>query len=245
MTEPAGLRPYRYSADDEELYGLLESDGIKALLARSSEMAKRYPLTLVPLADGLTVARITSLSQSLPFIEETTSLVNSSLVEDYPRTAQIDLVKAMVTIGDGRTFDLRETWNGFTYLIFNQGEVVGLSLARREATLDQYGIGHLTGRGTIPLIVLEEDVRRGQAAGLMTLSLSSLAEDSISEIWVSCAPTKTLVNKMFSKFASKRWLDGDWLRYTADLRYSHRFVNLMVARGYMSPEGRDELIGKR
>src|SRR6266571_6893894 len=101
MTDPIGLSPYRYSDDDEELYGLLESEGIEALLAQSDKMAKRYPLSLVPLADGLMVARMTSLSRALPFIEVTTALVNASLIEDYPRTTSMDLAKASATIGDG------------------------------------------------------------------------------------------------------------------------------------------------
>lgn len=202
-------------------------------------------LEQVIVAEGWWIGRVFCLEQAKPYFGEVVRVINILLPPAYPRVSLEELTKERHLLPDGRWVDFRETWQGHSFLIFYQDRLVGVSLGRREVVLDEVDSGHFTGRGFVPYIVATNELQGSPKVTLLALPLKSLVEAGAKEIRGSCSPANTLVEKLCSRFASQRWLDGEWVRYSVTPDGVERLFNIVVRSQRLTAEMVERLVGHR
>jgi len=91
-----------------------------------------FPILTVRITDTLSVKRVKSFGMAIPYIENIRDLLNIVLPPAYPRFTIGSLVEQSRKSADGRVFDLTETWKGNTFLIEEEGKLIGVAIGRRE-----------------------------------------------------------------------------------------------------------------
>ncbi len=203
---------------------------------------QEFPITAVSLKDGLRVLRVMNLGMAIPYLEEIAKVLNDSLPQAYPRFTVEQLTEEFHGLPDGRIVDFKETWNGNTFLIEEKGSLVGVTVGRREVVADQSGSGIFTGRGYIPVVAASGEIAGTSKVALLSLPIKSLAESGVTEIRGSCAPSNTLAEKLFSRFAVERQQEGDWIRYKFNPEIGNQFFEFIVRKFGISEESARILI---
>lgn len=182
----------------------------------------------VSVGNSISVLRIFSSEQAEPFLTQIMELTNKTLPPIYPRILMSGLKKNSHILPDGRTIDLRETWNGNTFLMFMENRLSGVSIGRRECILDREGNFVFTGRGFVPWIVVSSEMLNSPKRIFLTLPFKSLVNAGANEILGSCSPSNSSVEKMCSRLATRRWIDGDWVRYIVSQIEVERIFQLLT-----------------
>lgn len=196
-----------------------------------------FPVTAVPLNRDLRVLRIENFGMAIPYLEEIAKVLNGSLPPAYPRFTIEQLTEELHKLPDGRVVDFRETWKGNTFLIEEEGRLVGLSIGRREVVVDKEKESYVfTGRGYIPVVAASSEIWGTPKVALLSLPIKSLAESGVTEIRGSCAPSNILAEKLFSRFAIDRQQEGDWIRYKFDSKIGSKLFEFIVRKFDISEE---------
>lgn len=191
-----------------------------------------YPVERIHLSEEISIARTTNIYQALPYIDRITELLNNNLMESYDRQSSSKLLRSEKILDDGRVIDNLSIWNGGAFLLFDGNTLIGASLAREEILVTDEG-NQKTGRGFGLFAVVDEEHR----TGIWGILLSSIAIDSLLRkgcdvVRGSTSIHNKLADKLFSRVAKERWIEGDWVRYNVDEeKFKKSFYGLLESRG--------------
>jgi hypothetical protein len=201
------------------------------------ELCRReFPILTVPISDDLRVLRVMNLGMAIPYLGGIIRFLNDNLPIAYPRFTIEQLTEELHTLPDGRVVDFKETWRGNTFLIEEGENLVGVAIGRREVIVNHVGSGVFTGRGYVPIVAASSEIWGTPKVALLSLPIKSLAESGVAEIRGSCAPSNTLAEKLFSRFAIERQQEGEWIRYKFDPEIGNQFFEFIVRKFNISEE---------
>jgi len=201
-----------------------------------------YPIIAVSLRGGLRVLRVENFGMGIPYLGEITRVLNENLPPAYPRFTIEQLTEEFHKLPDGRVVDFKETWNGNTFLIEEDGKLVGVAIGRREVVIDQRGSSVFTGRGYIPVVVASREIWGTPKIALLSLPIKSLTEAGVTEIRGSCASSNIFADKLFSRLAVERQQEDDWIRYKFNPEIGNQFFEFIVRKFCISEESARILI---
>jgi len=193
-----------------------------------------HPVDKIPLTGNVSIAKVTNVYQALPYIDDVTDLLNSNLIESYDKQESSTLLRSERILDDGRVLDNRSIWDGGAFLLFDEEKLIGASLAREEILIIDK-VRQNTGRGFGLFTVVDEEYRTGVWGILLSgIAIDSLIRKGCDEVRGSTSVHNKLADKLFSRVAKGRWIEGEWVRYNVDKeKFITAFYSLLASRGLM------------
>lgn len=181
------------------------------------EMIHSQKIERIALNDHVDIARIYSLEQATPYMDDILRLLNENLIASHPRVTENDLLSKTKLLSDGKLIDNTNQWSGCVFLLFDNNLPVGVCISREEIVIKDDT--HLkTSRGFGLYIALDSSHQSGIWGPFLTAcSIESLVQRGCKEIRGSTSIHNKLADKMFSRAVAERIVDGEWVRYLMDL----------------------------
>lgn len=180
-------------------------------------MIRSHKIERIALNDHVDIARIYSLEQATPYMDDILRLLNENLIASHPRVTENDLLSKTKLLSDGKLIDNTNQWSGCVFLLFDNNLPVGVCISREEIVIkdDNY---LKTSRGFGLYVALDPSHQSGIWGPFLTAcSIESLVQRGCKEVRGSTSIHNKLADKMFSRAVTERIVDGEWVRYLMDL----------------------------
>ena len=154
-------------------------------------------------------------------------------MDSFPRVSPVKFLREQKNLDDGRIIDNTNLWKGGAFLLFDGNNIIGASLAREEIIIDKFGNRNRTGRGFGLFAVVDIEYRNGIWGILLSgIAIDSLIQKGCNLVRGSTSIYNIPVDKLFSRFARTRWVEGEWIRYVVDTeKFSVLFYKLLESKG--------------
>lgn len=183
----------------------------------TNEVIHGQKVERVDLNDRISIARIQSIEQANPYMDDILRLLNENLIASHPRVTKDDLLSKTKLLADGRVIDNTNQWDGCVFILFDNDLPVGVCISREEMAVKGDTLLK-TSRGFGLYVALDANHQSGIWGPFLTAcSIESLVQRGCKEVRGSTSIHNKLADKMFSKAVTERIVDGEWVRYLMDL----------------------------